>query len=59
MQYVIKCFKEENRIENKIKNGQPRKLTKCAKRFVIKKYGKNPHLSFVKVSAEFNEKFST
>ena len=35
------------------------KLTKCYKRFIIRKIVKNPYLSVVKVSAEFNEKFPT
>ena len=32
MQYVIKCFKEENCIENKVRKGRLRKLTKHDKR---------------------------
>ncbi|GBO31425.1 hypothetical protein AVEN_172158-1 [Araneus ventricosus] len=59
MQYVIKRFKEENRIENKVRKGRPAKLTECDQRFIIRKFVKNPCLSALKVSAEFNEKFST
>ena len=35
--YVIKRFKEENRIENKVRKGRPRKLTKRNERFIIGK----------------------
>ena len=59
MQYAIKAFKGENRIENKVRKVCPRKLTKHDKRFIVRKFVKNPLLSAVKVSAEFNEKFST
>ncbi|GBM69178.1 hypothetical protein AVEN_91760-1 [Araneus ventricosus] len=59
VQYVIKSFKEENRIENKVRKGRPAKLTKRDQRFIIRKFVKNPHLCALKVSAEFNEKFST
>ncbi|GBM33312.1 hypothetical protein AVEN_101640-1 [Araneus ventricosus] len=59
VQYVIKRFKEENRIEKKVRKGRPAKLTKCDLRFIIRKFVKNPRLSALKVSAEFNEKFST
>ncbi|GBN43996.1 hypothetical protein AVEN_162041-1 [Araneus ventricosus] len=58
-QYVIKRFKEENRIENKVRKGRPAKLTERDQRFIIRKFVKNPRLSALKVSAEFNEKFST
>ncbi|GBM44525.1 hypothetical protein AVEN_192552-1 [Araneus ventricosus] len=58
-QYVIKRFKEENRIENKVRKGRPAKLTERDQRFIIRKFVKNPSLSALKVSAEFNEKFST
>ncbi|GBM58375.1 hypothetical protein AVEN_212727-1 [Araneus ventricosus] len=58
-QYVIKRFKEENRIENKVGKGRPAKLTERDQRFIIRKFVKNPRLSALKVSAEFNEKFST
>ena len=37
-QHVIKCFNEENRIENKVRKGRPRKLTKCDERFIIRKF---------------------
>ncbi|GBO28128.1 hypothetical protein AVEN_18900-1 [Araneus ventricosus] len=59
VQYMIKRFKEENRIENKARKGLPAKLPKREKRFIIRKFVKKPHLSALKVSAEFNEKFST
>ena len=59
VQYVIKCFKEENQIENKVRKGWPRKWSKCNERFIIGKILKNPSLSAVKASAEFNEKFFT
>ena len=59
MQYLIKRCKEENRIENKVRKGWPRKLTKHDERFNIRKFVKNPHLSAIKVSSEFKEKFST
>ncbi|GBN89837.1 hypothetical protein AVEN_113313-1 [Araneus ventricosus] len=59
MHYVTKLFKEENRIENKVRKGRPEKLTERDHRFVIKKFVKNPRLSALKVSAEFNENFST
>ncbi|GBN21291.1 hypothetical protein AVEN_4154-1 [Araneus ventricosus] len=58
-QYVIKRFKEENRIENKVREGRLAKLTERDQRFIIRKFVKNPRLSALKVSAEFNEKFST
>ncbi|GBM19548.1 hypothetical protein AVEN_108016-1 [Araneus ventricosus] len=58
-QYVIKRFKEENRIENKVRKGRPAKLTERDQRFIIRKFVKNPRLSVLKVSAEFNETFST
>ncbi|GBM43902.1 hypothetical protein AVEN_247121-1 [Araneus ventricosus] len=58
-QYVIKRFKEENRIENKVRKGRPAKLTERDQRFISRKFMKNPRLSALKVSAEFNEKFST
>ncbi|GBN51981.1 hypothetical protein AVEN_271674-1 [Araneus ventricosus] len=58
-QYGIKRFKEENRIENKVRKGRPAKLTERDQRFIIRKFVKNPRLSALKVSAEFNEKFST
>ncbi|KFM63968.1 hypothetical protein X975_22520, partial [Stegodyphus mimosarum] len=57
--YVIKRFKEENRIENKVRKGRSRKLTKRGERFNIRKFVKSPRLSAVKVSAEFNANFST
>ncbi|GBM01509.1 hypothetical protein AVEN_209318-1 [Araneus ventricosus] len=57
--YVIKRFREENRIENKVRNGRAAKLTECDQGFIIRKFVKNPSLSALKVSAEFNEKFST
>ncbi|GBO19538.1 hypothetical protein AVEN_63962-1 [Araneus ventricosus] len=59
VQYVIKRFKEENRIENKVRKGRPAKLAKRDQRFIIRKFVKNPRLSALKVSAELNEKFST
>ncbi|GBM46495.1 hypothetical protein AVEN_78887-1 [Araneus ventricosus] len=58
-QFVIKRFKEENRIENKVRKGRPAKLTERDQRFIIRKFVKNPSLSALEVSAEFNEKFST
>ncbi|GBN07888.1 hypothetical protein AVEN_61987-1 [Araneus ventricosus] len=57
--YVIKRFKEENRIEDKVRKCRPTKLTKRDQRFIFRKFVKNPRLSALKVSAEFNEKFST
>ncbi|GBM16175.1 hypothetical protein AVEN_126443-1 [Araneus ventricosus] len=59
VQYVIKRFKEENRIENKVRKDRSAKLTERDQRFIIRKFVKNPRLSALKVSAEFNEKFST
>ncbi|GBN66236.1 hypothetical protein AVEN_74180-1, partial [Araneus ventricosus] len=59
VQYVIKRFKEENRIENKVRKGRPAKLTERDQRFIIRKFLKNTRLSALKVSAEFSEKFST
>ena len=59
VQYVIKCFKEENKIENNVRKGRSKKLTKRDETFIIKKIVKNPHLNAVKISVEFNEKFST
>ncbi|GBM07244.1 hypothetical protein AVEN_25498-1 [Araneus ventricosus] len=59
VQYVIKRFKEENRIENKVRKGRPAKLTKRDQRFIIRKFVKNPRLSALKVSAKFDENFST
>ena len=53
MQYVIKRFKEENRIENKVRKGRPRNLIKLDERCIIRKFVKNSRLSAVKVSAEF------
>ncbi|GBL74831.1 hypothetical protein AVEN_243680-1 [Araneus ventricosus] len=58
-QYVIKCFREENWIENKVRKGRAAKLTERDQGFIIRKFVKNPRLSALKVSAEFNEKFST
>ncbi|GBN48924.1 hypothetical protein AVEN_23775-1 [Araneus ventricosus] len=58
-QYVRKRFKEENRNENKVREGRPAKLIECDQRFIIRKFVKNPRLSALKVSTEFNEKFST
>ena len=40
------------------KKGQATHLTECDKRFIIRKFVKNSHLSAVKVIAEFKEKFS-
>ncbi|GBM71653.1 hypothetical protein AVEN_150141-1, partial [Araneus ventricosus] len=59
VQYVIKRFKEENLIENKVRKGGPAQLAKHDQRFVIRKFVRNPRLSALKASAEFNEKFST
>ncbi|GBO38029.1 hypothetical protein AVEN_145016-1 [Araneus ventricosus] len=59
VQYVIKRFKEENRIGNKVRKGRPPKLTECDQGFIIRKFVKNPRVSALKVSAEFNEKCST
>ncbi|GBO16793.1 Transposable element Tc1 transposase [Araneus ventricosus] len=59
VQYVIKRFKEENWIENKVRKGRPAKLTKRDQRFIIRKLVKNPRLIALKVFAEFSEKFST
>ncbi|GBM96729.1 hypothetical protein AVEN_104126-1 [Araneus ventricosus] len=58
-QYEIKRFKEENRNENKVRKGRPAMLTQRDQRFIIRKFAKNPSLSALKVSAVFNEKFST
>ncbi|GBM41648.1 hypothetical protein AVEN_269615-1, partial [Araneus ventricosus] len=58
-QYVIKRFKEENRIENKVRKGRPAMSTQRDQRFIIRKFVENPSLSALKVSAVFNEKFST
>ena len=58
IQYVIRRFKE-NRIKNKIRKCRSRKLTKHNKRFIIRKFVKNHCFSVAKVSAEFNEKFSS
>ena len=55
-QYVINCFREENRIENKIRKGRLKKLTKRDKRFIIKKIVKYPSLSAVKITVEFKKK---
>ncbi|GBL85210.1 Transposable element Tc1 transposase [Araneus ventricosus] len=59
VQYVMKRFKEENRIGNKVREGRPAKSIKRDQRFIIGKFVKNPRLDALKVSAEFNEKFST
>ncbi|GBM91286.1 Transposable element Tc1 transposase [Araneus ventricosus] len=59
VQYAIKRFKEENWIENKVREGRPVKLTKRDQRFIIRKCVKNSRLNALKVSTEFNEKFST
>ena len=59
MQYVIKRFKEENRIKNKVRKGRLRKLTKRGERFIVRKFVKSPRLNAVKVSVEFNEMFSS
>ena len=59
VQYVIKPFKEEIRIVNKVRKGQPWNLTKRDDRFTIRKFRKNAHLSAVKVSAQINETFSS
>ena len=59
VQYMMKRFKEENSIENKIRKGRPRKLTERDERFIIRKVMESPRLSVLKVYAEFNEKFST
>ncbi|GBO09148.1 hypothetical protein AVEN_241107-1 [Araneus ventricosus] len=59
VQYMLKRFKEENWIENKVRKGRSAKLTKCDQRFIIRKLVKNPRLSALKVSAEFNKKFFT
>ena len=59
VQYMIRCFKEENQIENKVRKGLSTKLTIRDKIFIFRKFLKYPHLSAVKVTAEFNEKFST
>ena len=56
---MIKRLKEENRIENKLRKGRPRKLTKHNERFIIRKYVKKRRLSEVEVSEELNGKFST
>ncbi|GBM53841.1 hypothetical protein AVEN_261228-1 [Araneus ventricosus] len=58
-QYVIKRFKEENRIENKVRKCRAAKFTESDQGFIIRKFVKNPRLSALKVSAEFNDKFST
>ena len=58
-QCVVKCFKEEIRIEIKVRKGRPRNLIKRDERFIVRKFVKNPYLSAVKVSAEFNEKLCT
>ena len=42
VQYVIKRFEEENRIENIVRKGRPRTLTKRDERFIIRKFLKNP-----------------
>lgn len=36
VQYIIKRFKEENRIENKVRKGRPTKLTQREQRFIVK-----------------------
>ncbi|GBO37993.1 hypothetical protein AVEN_209798-1, partial [Araneus ventricosus] len=59
VQCVLKRFKEENWIENKVSKGRPAKLTKRDQRFIIRKFVKSPCLSALKVSTEFNEKCST
>ncbi|GBN34002.1 hypothetical protein AVEN_143999-1 [Araneus ventricosus] len=59
VQCVLKRFKEENWIENKVRKGRPAKLTKRDQRFIIRKFVKNPCLSALKVSTEFYEKCST
>ncbi|GBM65332.1 hypothetical protein AVEN_157564-1 [Araneus ventricosus] len=59
VQYVIKRFKEENRIDSKVRKCRQAKLTERDQRFIIRKFVKNPRLSALKVSAEFYEKFST
>lgn len=59
VQYVIKLFKEENRIENKVRKGRPAKLTVRQQRFIVRKFSKNPRLSAVRVCTEFKEQFST
>ncbi|GBM46121.1 Sodium-dependent phosphate transporter 1-A [Araneus ventricosus] len=58
VQHVIKRFKEENRIENKVRKGRPAKLTERDQRFVIRKFVNVMCVSALKVSAEFNENFS-
>ena len=54
---MIKCFKEKNQIENEVRKGRPTKLTKCYKKFTIRKFLKHSCLNAVKVTAKFNEKF--
>ncbi|GBM49212.1 hypothetical protein AVEN_65742-1 [Araneus ventricosus] len=59
VQYMLNRFKEGNRIVNKVRKGRLEKLTERDPRFIIRKFVKNPRLSALKVSTEFNEKFST
>ncbi|GBO42438.1 hypothetical protein AVEN_31656-1 [Araneus ventricosus] len=59
VQYVLKRFKEENWIGNKVRKGRQAKLSERDQRFIIRKFVKNPRLSALKVSAEFNKEFST
>ena len=56
MQYVMKRFKEEYRIENKVRKGLLTKLIKQDKIFINREFVKQPRLSAVKVTVEFNEK---
>ena len=45
---MIKHFKEENQIENKVRKGQSTKLTKHDKKFIVRTFVKSLHLSAVK-----------
>ena len=57
VQYMIKHLKEENQIKKNKK--WLSKLTKCDTRFITRKVLKYPCLNDVKLTAEFNEQFST
>ena len=53
VQNVITLFKEENRIENKVRKGRLKKLTKHDERFIIRKFVKNPYLKKCKSCKSF------
>lgn len=55
IQKIINRYKTEERIQNKVRTGRPRKLTQREEKFVLREIKKNPKKSAPEIAAELQQ----